>query len=68
MKIAYKEKDCYKTQTGSWEDCKGCIFRQDIMNYHTWPCDLIPGIVCAGLDIYVQADELKDIFRDEDMA
>lgn len=67
MKIAYQNKDCHKIQAGHWEDCKGCIFRQDIESYRTWPCDLIPGLTCAGLDIYAQTDELEDIFRDENM-
>lgn len=61
MKIAYRDKDCHKLQTGYWEDCDGCIF-----SVNTWgvgPCDLIPGLKCAGLDIYVQTDELEGIFR-----
>lgn len=63
MKIAYQDNDCYKLQTGYWENCNGCVFRQETPEYHTWPCDLIPGIKCAGLDIYVQTDELEEIFR-----
>ena len=63
MKIAYQDKDCHKIQAGNWEYCKGCIFEQETLSYQTWPCDLIPGLKCAGLDIYFQADELKEIFR-----
>lgn len=61
MKIAYQDKDCHKLQTGYWEDCDGCIF--SVNTWGVWPCDLIPGIKCAGLDIYVQTDELEGIFR-----
>lgn len=68
MKIAYQNKDCHKIQAGNWEDCEGCIFEQKTTGYNTWPCDLIPGLKCAGLDIYFQAEELEDIFRDENMA
>lgn len=68
MKIAYQNKDCHKIQAGHWEDCEGCIFEQETSGYKTWPCDLIPGLKCAGLDLYVQTDELEDIFRDENMA
>lgn len=67
MKIAYQDKDCWKIQAGNWEDCEGCAFRQNIESYRTWPCDLIPGLKCAGLDIYVQTDELAEIFRYENM-
>lgn len=63
MKIAYQDKDCHKIQAGNWEDCEGCIFEQETLGYKTWPCDLIPGLTCAGLDIYVQTDELEEIFR-----
>lgn len=66
MKIAYQDKDCYKIQAGYWEDCEGCVFRQDVQSYDIWPCDLIP-LKCAGLDIYTQTDELEDIFRYENM-
>lgn len=62
MKISYQDKDCHQIQAGNWEDCDGCVFRQD-MRVNTWPCDLIPGLKCAGLDIYVQTDELEEIFR-----
>lgn len=68
MKIAYQNKDCHKIQAGHWEDCEGCIFEQETPGYEIWPCNLIPGLKCAGLDIYFQADELDDIFRDENMA
>ena len=61
MKIAYQNKDCHKIQAGNWEECEGCIFEQKT-GYNTWPCDLIPGLKCAGLDIYFQAEELEDIF------
>ena len=61
MKIAYQDKDCHKIQAGIWEDCEGCSFHMDI--WGKWPCDLIPGLTCAGLDIYVQADNLEEIFR-----
>lgn len=61
MKIAYRNKDCHKIQAGNWEDCDGCIFNVNV--WGVWPCDLIPGIKCAGLDIYVQTDELEGIFR-----
>lgn len=61
MKIAYQDKDCYKIQAGNWEDCEGCIFYMDTLD--EWPCDLIPGMKCAGLDIYFQADELEGIFK-----
>ena len=63
MKIAYQDKDCHKIQAGNWEDCEGCAFRQDIQSYNIWPCDLIPGLKCAGLDLYVQTDGLEEIFR-----
>ena len=63
MKIAYQDKDCHKIQAGDWTECTGCIFQQNISSYQTWPCDLIPGIKCAGLDIYAQADKLEEIFR-----
>ena len=62
MKIAYQDKDCHKIQSGNWDDCNGCIFRQDIASYQDWPCDLIPGLRCTGLDMYVQTDELEEIF------
>ena len=67
MKIAFQEKNCHKIQAGNWEDCKGCVFRQETPAYETWPCDLIPGVKCAGLDIYVQTDELEDIFIYENL-
>ena len=63
MKIAYQDKNCHKIQAGYWEDCKGCAFRQDTQSYDIWPCDFIPGLKCAGLDLYVQTDELEGIFR-----
>ena len=63
MKIAYQNKNCMKLQAGNLADCKGCIFEQEILGYGIWPCDLIPGLKCAGLDIYVQADNLEEIFR-----
>lgn len=63
MKIAYQNKNCMKLQAGHWEKCTGCIFEQEIPEYEIWPCDLIPGLKCAGLDIYVQADNLEEIFR-----
>lgn len=62
MKIAYQDKDCYKIQAEYWEDCKGCAFRQDVPSYDIWPCDLIPGLRCTGSDMYVQTDELEEIF------
>lgn len=62
MKIAYQDKNCGKIQAGNWEYCDGCIFQQEPF-YEIWPCNLIPGIKCAGLDIYVQTDELEEIFR-----
>ena len=61
MKIAYQNKDCHKIQAGYWEYCEGCVFHMDTFGKR--PCDLIPGIKCAGLDIYVQTDELEGIFR-----
>lgn len=63
MKISYQDKDCHKIQAGHWEDCKGCIFRQEVSDYNVWPCDLIPGMKCSGLDIYLQAEKLEEVFR-----
>lgn len=67
MKIAFQEKNCHKIQAGNWDDCEGCTFRQDINRYNIWPCDLIPGLKCAGFDTYIQVDELEDIFRYENV-
>jgi hypothetical protein len=61
MKIAYQDKDCHKFQSGYWKDCKGCIFLMNTLR--TWPCDLIPRLKCTGLDIYVQTDELEEVFK-----
>jgi hypothetical protein len=61
MKIAYQNKNCWKLQAGNWEDCEGCVFQMD--TFGEWPCDLIPGMKCAGLDIYFQANELEEIFK-----
>lgn len=61
MKITYQDKDCHKIQAGNGEDCEGCAFHMD--TFGIWPCDLIPGMKCAGLDIYFQADELEEIFK-----
>lgn len=61
MKIAYQNKDCHKIQAGNWEDCEGCIFWRN--TFGTWPCDLIPRLKCAGLDIYTQTDELEEVFK-----
>lgn len=63
MKIAYQDKDCQKIQAGNWSDCEGCIFQQGKVSYQAWPCDLIPGLRCAGMDIYVQTEELEEVFR-----
>jgi hypothetical protein len=60
MKIAYQNKNCCKIQAGNWEDCEGCVFHMD--TFGIVPCDLIPGMKCAGLDIYVQTGELEEIF------
>jgi hypothetical protein len=61
MKIAYQDKDCHKIQSGYWENCEGCVFWSNTLR--TWPCDLIPGLKCAGLDIYVQTNELEEVFK-----
>lgn len=61
MKIAYQNKDCHKIQAGYWADCTGCIFQMD--TFGIWPCDLISGVKCSGLDIYAQTDELEEIFK-----
>lgn len=63
MKIAFQEKNCHKIQAGYWEDCEGCTFIQETPGCKTWPCDLIPGFKCAGLDLYVRTDELAEIFQ-----
>lgn len=62
MKIAYQDKDCHMIQAGDWTECKGCVFQQTLSICQIWPCDLIPGIKCGGLDIYTQTDELEEIF------
>lgn len=65
MKCALNDGDLYRHSDR--RICKGCVFRQETPAYETWPCDLIPGVKCAGLDIYVQTDELEDIFIYENL-
>lgn len=60
MKIAYQDKNCWKIQAGNWDYCERCIFYRN--TFDEWPCDLIPGMKCAGLDIYIQTEELEEIF------
>lgn len=62
MKIAYRDKNCYISDKGEWEECIGCIFCQS-KDVDSWPCDFIPKLTCYGGDIYLQEKNLNEIFK-----